>query len=105
MIRFNNNIQYSRLGKYRPSCDIRILARIFLIIVLIIVMQSFLLKPLQRYFRDGRPCYKQSISYVEQSIDFFPDLSEAEKQPKPGKTIFFLETSCSGDGFVRLNAR
>lgn len=104
MIRLNSNIPYSRLGKYRASFNIRALVKVLVVIGIIVAAHSFLVKPIQRYLRDGRPCFKHSVN-IEQSIEFFPDLSEAAKQPTPGKTIFFLETSCSGDGFARLNAR
>lgn len=34
-----------------------------------------------------------------------PDILEHKRKPKPGKSIFFLVTTCSTDGSVTLNAR
>lgn len=48
-------------------------------------------------------CYK--ISSVAGAIAYFEDIHEAKRQPTPGKTIFFHETSCSMTGVVQLNAK
>lgn len=59
--------------------------------------------------KEAKQCFQQTtISHDpegENTIKYFPDLLKSSRQPTPGKTIFFHETSCSGDGIVRLNAR
>lgn len=41
----------------------------------------------------------------DDSIDFFTDIMDHKYQPIEGKSIFFLETSCSGTGIAKLNSR
>ncbi|XP_031631974.1 uncharacterized protein LOC116346177 isoform X2 [Contarinia nasturtii] len=51
------------------------------------------------------PCYKHPND-SPQSLFNFPDILDAEKQPLPGKSIFFhVETSCNADGIAELNAK
>lgn len=38
-------------------------------------------------------------------IVLFEDILEAEKQPIPDRTIFFIETSCIENGLAKLNGR
>lgn len=39
------------------------------------------------------------------TITLLEDISHSVKKPKPGKSIFFHETSCARNGLVHLNAR
>lgn len=40
------------------------------------------------------------------AVDMLPDIMVARRQPRPGRTVFFHETSCvAADGVARLNAR
>ena len=48
-------------------------------------------------------CYR--LPDIEKPIDYFKDILDATKQPVPGKTIFFLETTCSTTGVVSLNSK
>lgn len=47
-------------------------------------------------------CYMPPL---QDSIQYFSDILDDEYQPKPGKSIFFLETSCSKKGITTLNAK
>lgn len=105
MIRLNTRIPYSRLGNYRPAWDLRLLFKVLVVVLVVVVLRALFMQPVQQYLREGRSCFQHSASFVENSIAFFPDIVRAERQPTPSKTIFFTETSCCGDGFVRLNAR
>lgn len=49
-------------------------------------------------------CYYKS-SDSNDSFRYFDDILDAEKQPTPGKAIFFHETTCSKTGVVNLNAK
>lgn len=102
MIRLNNRVLYKRLGNYRPACDLRVLFKVFAVVVILLVLVLLLTRP---QMRNGRPCFQRQLPDNDESIIFFPDLMEAEKKPTPSKTIFFLETTCSGDGLVRLKPR
>lgn len=48
-------------------------------------------------------CYADPAD--ESPIAYFTDILDDDHQPTPGKAIFFLETSCSQSGIVKLNAR
>lgn len=51
---------------------------------------------------------KKCFQFTDQnpgSIVFFEDVMQSKKQPTPGKSIFFHETSCTKDGLIHLNAR
>lgn len=47
-------------------------------------------------------CYKEQNN---KSISYFADILDHEHQPTPGKSIFFLETSCWKNGIATLNSR
>ncbi|XP_055305844.1 lactosylceramide 4-alpha-galactosyltransferase-like [Sitodiplosis mosellana] len=52
----------------------------------------------------AKSCYEPtSTSYDD--IILFEDIYEAEKQPTPDRSIFFIETSCVRNGLAALNAR
>lgn len=102
MIRLNNRVPYKRFGNYQPACDLRVLFKVFAILVILLVLVLVFTWP---QMRNGRPCFQRTIPDNDKSIIMFPDLIADEKQPTPSKTIFFLETSCSGDGLVRLKPR
>lgn len=42
---------------------------------------------------------------LRDSIQYNSDILDDEYQPKPGKSIFFLETSCSKNGITTVNAK
>lgn len=47
-------------------------------------------------------CYAES---EQSSVTYFTDIMDHKRQPITGKSIFFLETSCSKTGIATLNAR
>lgn len=47
-------------------------------------------------------CYKPR---VHSSIRYFDDISDAQKQPTRGKSVFFHETTCISNGIVKLNSK
>lgn len=102
MIRLNSRVPYTRLGNLRPSCDARIVIKVLFVVAIITLLALLFTRP---ELRNGRPCFELSPNVDAKSILFFPDILDHPKKPAPSKTIFFLETSCSGDGNARLNAR
>lgn len=59
-------------------------------------------------FIASKACYQHKEidgSELNRSIALLDDILFSERQPRPGKSIFFHETSCSADNLVRLNAR
>lgn len=50
---------------------------------------------------DGRQCF-ENHGFFQRNL--LPDILVGPNLPKPGKTIFFHETSCNG-GVIKLNAR
>lgn len=56
--------------------------------------------------KKAKQCFEPNVSIDQAAlITYFPKLKQSYRQPTPGKSIFFHETSCGGDGFVRLTAR
>lgn len=58
-------------------------------------------------FKEKISCYNRSTSNTSSSapIVYFEDILDAKKQPIPGKTIFFHETSCTQSGIVQINSK
>lgn len=57
-----------------------------------------------RFRYDDFKCY-QFPSNVTQRIDLLEDITESERQPTKGKSIFFFETSCAVDGLINIDSR
>lgn len=58
----------------------------------------------------GHGCYDLSAdaaaaSRLNANVRFFEDISESARQPTPGRSIFFHETSCARDGLMHLDAK
>lgn len=53
----------------------------------------------------AKRCFVPKNNSIYDDIELLEDVLESEKRPKPGKSIFFHETSCTEDGIVVLNAR
>lgn len=56
----------------------------------------------------GKQCYEDLLFATNDPTKLegrLHDVMESAKQPTPGRSIFFHETSCSVDGTIKLNAR
>lgn len=53
----------------------------------------------------AKSCFVPKNHSIYSGIELLEDVLKSEKRPKPGKSIFFHETSCTEDGIVVLNAR
>lgn len=71
--------------------------------VLTILIWTFLAPNVAR----AKQCFRLNAAIGDEisTIKFFEDVMEAKRKPRPGRSIFFHETSCSRDGTVHLNAR
>ncbi|XP_031631936.1 lactosylceramide 4-alpha-galactosyltransferase-like [Contarinia nasturtii] len=94
-----------------------LLLAIVLVIIITIFTDSSVLKkteytpnetddftPKPQRFENISDCYK-SPGNKDNGIRYFDDILDAKIQPKPGKTIFFHQTTCSKTGIVKLNAK
>lgn len=53
---------------------------------------------------NGSECYE--FNHKNQTtVELLDDILDSDKQPKNGKGIFLLETSCAKDGLIYLNPR
>lgn len=59
------------------------------------------------FLSHSKSIFNQSlgINETQNDIKLLEDISEAEKQPIPDRTIFFIESSCVNNGLAALNAR
>lgn len=54
----------------------------------------------------AKNCYRSKNKHeMFNDLKWLEDVLEAAYTPKPDKSIFFHETSCTHDGLLRLNAR
>lgn len=51
---------------------------------------------------ENRMCY---LGEQKEKLKLLPDISDEVKPPRPGRAIFFHETSCAVDHNISLNAR
>lgn len=55
--------------------------------------------------KEAKSCFQPENSRVFENVQLLKDVLEAEEKPKPGKAIFFHETSCIQNGIAVLNSR
>lgn len=95
----------ARLSVRQPLPDRRVVLKIAAVTLIALLVWSILVTSTGE---KAKQCFRRPVDIgpaAAPSIAYFPDLLRSARRPKMGKTIFFHETSCSGDGFVRLNAR
>lgn len=55
--------------------------------------------------KDAKNCYWPTNNGIYDTLELLEDVMKSRNEPKPGKSIFFHETSCTANGIVSLNAR
>lgn len=55
--------------------------------------------------KESKKCFWPSNGGIYDDLELLEEILEAEIKPKPGKSIFFHETSCTKNGIISLNAR
>lgn len=89
----------------RKNYEKFIIRLIFGVIVFVIVYSMTFLryKFAVKRMQSLQKCFQLNAKI--QSVLLLEDVLEAELKPKPDKSIFFHETSCSRDGRIKLTPR
>lgn len=94
--------------KLRWRAPAYVIAATMIISIIIYIVQEYFLQSnafdhKRKILQPQHFCYpnQRSVHGEFESIAFFDDISQSNPQPKFGKSIFFVETSC-GDEFRRI---
>lgn len=85
---------------------IKLVIRLILAVIVFLIIYSmtfFRYKLATNRMETVRKCFQSNAQF--QNVLLLNDVLEDNIKPKPGKSIFFLETSCSIDGRIALNSR
>lgn len=91
---------------------------VLVVIIIIIIFRNFFVITMIRQRSTDVPKASESINFkykdfkcfqfpknVTQPIVLLEDVMDSPRQPTPGKSIFFIETSCAKDGLINLKPR